>query len=147
MGVVVERVVDAPPKGVHAVLGDGWLYAVWVVGATHVRDVDDEWPAVGSRLYHRVGVWPVTIKDFTEVVESKPGELLVLRVRAWPVGEGQVRLEMHPEGDGTRIIMHEKPTTGPAKLIPPVLINWLLRARNHETLARLASIVEKRIPG
>jgi len=42
MGVGVDQVFD--------ILADGWLYPVWVVGASHLRDVDTGWPQPGSRL-------------------------------------------------------------------------------------------------
>ena len=29
-----------PPSAVWAVLADGWLYPVWVVGAARMREVD-----------------------------------------------------------------------------------------------------------
>lgn len=144
MTAVVQRRISAPVSAVQAVLSDGWLWAGWVVGATHIRDVDEAWPAVGSRLHHRVGSWPVTISDHTEVLDAEPDQLLRLRVRAWPVGEGEVRLELRGEGAGTVVVMREKPTSGPARLLPGLAINWLLRARNRESLARLASIAEHR---
>ena len=42
------RVVAATPDQVWRVLADGWLYPLWVVGATRMRDVDEHWPAVGA---------------------------------------------------------------------------------------------------
>ena len=50
-----KRVMQAPPDQVWAVLADGWLYPLWVVGASRMRDVDDHWPAPGARLHHSVG--------------------------------------------------------------------------------------------
>lgn len=144
MTAVVERDTAATPEAVQAVLADAWLWAGWVVGATHIRDVDESWPAVGAKLHHRVGSWPMTIKDYTEVTAHTPARLLVLRVRAWPVGEGEVRLELAEHVGGTRITMREKPTAGPGRFLPGLLINWLLRARNRESLARLADICERR---
>lgn len=144
MSAMVERTIEAPPSQVYRVLGDGWQYAGWVVGATHIRDVDKTWPAAGTRLYHRVGIWPMTIKDHTEVLESEQDSLLVLRARAWPMGEARVRMELSGQSGGTRVVMRESAARGPGRFIPPVLINWLLRARNRESLARLASIVENK---
>lgn len=144
MTAVVEREIAAQPQHVEAVLADAWLWAGWVVGATHIRDVDQSWPEVGAKLHHRVGSWPLTIQDYTQVTARTPARLMVLRVRAWPVGEGEVRLELTELPGGTGIVMREKPTAGPARLIPGVLINWLLRARNRESLARLADICERR---
>ncbi len=42
------RLVHATPEQVWEVLCDGWVYPVWVVGASRMREVDDSWPAVGS---------------------------------------------------------------------------------------------------
>jgi hypothetical protein len=144
MTAVSQRRICAPVGAVQAVLSDGWLWAGWVVGATHIRDVDESWPRVGARLHHRVGAWPVTISDHTEVLAAEPEKLLALRVRAWPAGEGEVRLELRADGDGTVVVMREKPTSGPVRLLPGLAVNWLLRARNRESLARLASIAERR---
>ena len=38
-----------------ATLSDGWLYSNWVVGTSHMRAVEAEWPAAGSRLHHCLG--------------------------------------------------------------------------------------------
>ncbi len=64
------RLMDATPEQVWKVLSDGWLYPLWVVGATRMRDVDEGWPAVGTRLHHSVGSWPLMLDDTTEVLES-----------------------------------------------------------------------------
>ena len=83
------RVVKASPDQVWEVLADGWLYPLWVVGASRMREVDDTWPAPGSRLHHSVGVWPALIDDTTVVVAVTPGRLLSLRARGWPAGPGR----------------------------------------------------------
>ncbi len=43
----VERVINTTPQRVWDVLADGWLYPLWVVGATRMREVDEDWPAIG----------------------------------------------------------------------------------------------------
>src|ERR1043165_7866722 len=58
-----KRLVDATPDQVWSVLADGWLYPLWVVGASRMREVDDEWPEPGARLHHSVGTWPLLIDD------------------------------------------------------------------------------------
>ena len=60
------RLMHATPEQVWAVLSDGWLYPVWV-GASRMREVDETWPEVGSKLHHSVGAWPLLIDDNTEV--------------------------------------------------------------------------------
>ena len=57
--------MEAPPERVFDALVDAWLLPVWVVGATHIRDVDDNWPEPGSVVHHQVGAWPFTISDVT----------------------------------------------------------------------------------
>ncbi len=53
------RVMHATPEQVWSVLEDGWLYPLWVVGASRMREVEDGWPAAGSKLHHSVGSWPL----------------------------------------------------------------------------------------
>ena len=53
------------PEKVWEVLADGWLYPVWVVGASRMREVDDHWPAEGAKLHHSVGTWPALLDDTT----------------------------------------------------------------------------------
>ena len=69
------RTIHATPEAVWDVLADGWLYPLWVVGASRMREVDDHWPAVGARLHHSVGSWPLLLDDETEVVAVVPGSL------------------------------------------------------------------------
>jgi uncharacterized protein YndB with AHSA1/START domain len=140
----VDRVVNAEPADVWAVLADGWLYALWVVGAARMREVDDTWPAVGARLHHSVGNWPVLIDDNTSVLEVEPGRRLKLRVRAWPAGEGEVELRLDATSDGTVVTMVEDAVAGPGVLVPKPLRDPVLKWRNVEALRRLALVVENR---
>jgi uncharacterized protein YndB with AHSA1/START domain len=139
-----KRLVDATPDQVWSVLADGWLYPLWVVGASRMREVDDEWPEPGARLHHSVGTWPLLIDDTTEVIESAPGTKLTLRARAWPSGEAGVTVHLRPNGSGTEVVIEEDAETGPATLVPRVLRDPPLRWRNVETLRRLAYLAERR---
>jgi uncharacterized protein YndB with AHSA1/START domain len=141
------RVIHATPQQVWDVLADGWLYPLWVVGATRMREVDDDWPAVGSRLHHSVGTWPLVLDDSTEVVESVPGRLLVLHAKAWPTGSAGVTIRLDPVGDETRVTMEEDAKQGPARLIPKPIRRWSLTWRNTESLRRLAYVAERRSAG
>lgn len=138
------RLVHATPEQVWDVLADGWLYPVWVVGASRMREVDDTWPAVGSRLHHSVGAWPLLIDDSTEVLDATPIHSLTLRARAWPVGEAQVHLRLDAVGADTSVTIEEEPVSGPAALVPRPVHGPGLRWRNSETLRRLAFIAEGR---
>ena len=138
---VVRRTIPAPPARVFAVLADGWSYPLWVVGASHMRDVDAAWPAVGTRLHHSVGLWPALIDDTTEVVAMDPGRRVVLSARAWPTGTARVEISLQPDADGTAVTMAEVASSGPATLLPAVVQSALLGPRNREALSRLEAIV------
>ena len=89
--VSTTRTLRASPEQVWDVLADGWLYALWVVGASRMREVDDNWPEPGSKLHHSLGAWPILINDETEVIidedaVSGPGRA------AEPAGDAGPRL-------------------------------------------------------
>ncbi len=138
------RRMQATPAKVWEVLSDGWLYPAWVVGASRMREVDEHWPATGSRLHHSVGAWPLLIDDYTEVTESTPGHSLVLRARAWPAGTAQVIIRLTPIGDETEVQILEDAVSGPGVLTPPPVRTLGLTWRNTETLRRLAYLAERR---
>jgi uncharacterized protein YndB with AHSA1/START domain len=138
------RLLHASPAQVWEVLADGWLYPLWVVGATRMREVDDSWPQVGARLHHSVGAWPVVIDDKTEVEECKPEQLLKLRAHAWPAGRADVTLRLHPVGTETEVVMEEHAAAGPGALVPRPLQDPILHWRNTEALRRLAFLAERR---
>jgi uncharacterized protein YndB with AHSA1/START domain len=140
----VQHETPATPEQVWRVLADGWLYPLWVVGATRIREVENEWPAVGSRLHHSVGVWPLVIDDNTEVLEIAEGRLLKLRARAWPGGEAEVTLHVEESGAGSVVTIEEDLVTGPGRLVPAPVRSVLLQFRNRECLARLALLAERR---
>jgi hypothetical protein len=131
---------------VWAVLADGWAYAGWVVGATHVRDVDLGWPAVGTRIHHSVGPWPLVLNDATEVVACEPGRLIELDAHAWPFGMARVRVELTEREPGvTEVRMSEEVRRGPAKVLPKPVQGALLVPRNRESLSRLAHLAAGRL--
>jgi uncharacterized protein YndB with AHSA1/START domain len=138
------RTVSATPEQVWEVLADGWLYPLFVVGASRMREVDDTWPAVGSRLHHSVGTWPLLIDDTTEVLEVEEGRRLLLKARGWPAGEAHVEISLEPSGDTTVVTIVEDATAGPGLLVPKPARDVQLHWRNVETLRRLAFVVEGR---
>lgn len=134
--------MDCTPADVFAVLEDGWSYGMWVVGAARIRDVDQTWPKVGSRIHHSVGAWPVLLSDTTEVEAVDAPRRLQLKVRAWPAGEGRVVLTCTPRGDRTEVVMEERAVSGPAQLLPAPAQDLVLHPRNVEALQRLAYLAE-----
>ena len=139
-----SRPVTATPEQVWEVLSDGWLYPLFVVGASRMRAVDDTWPAVGSRLHHSVGSWPLLLDDTTEVLEVEEGRRLLLLARGWPAGQAHVDISLQPSGETTVVTMTEDATAGPGLLVPKPLRDAQLHLRNVEALRRLAMLVEGR---
>jgi uncharacterized protein YndB with AHSA1/START domain len=136
--------IPTAPEKVFAVLADGWAFASWVVGASHIRDVDQGWPAVGTRIHHSIGPWPMMVQDVSEVLAVEPGRMLELKVKAWPLFEGVVRVEVTPNGEGTLTTMSEEFTDGPGRFVPESAIAPALRARNRESLRRLRDLAVNR---
>jgi uncharacterized protein YndB with AHSA1/START domain len=139
-----ERTIKATPEQVWDVIADGWLYPVWVVGATRMRDVDATWPGVGAHLHHSAGVWPAVISDSTEVLEVEPRRRIRLRARGWPLGEAEVELTLTAQGAETLVEIEEDAVAGPGSYVPSVLRRPVIKVRNVETLRRLAFIAEHR---
>lgn len=134
----VTRTIGAEPDEVFGVLSDGWSYASWVVGAAHMRDVDDRWPHVGARLSHRVGPWPVNVDDTTIVTGMTPDRELELDAHVWPFGAATVRMTLRPvPGGRTKVIMDEALKAPLGRYIPDALQALLIGPRNRESLARL----------
>ena len=143
---VTTKTIEATPDQIWGVLSDGWLYPLWVVGATRMREVDDHWPQPGAKLHHSAGVWPLAIDDTTEVLEATPGTRLKLRARGWPAGAAEVEISLTPQGAGTLVELREDAVSGPGRLVPAPLRQPMLHVRNVEALRRLAAIAEGRHP-
>jgi uncharacterized protein YndB with AHSA1/START domain len=140
----VNAHIDAAPGEVFAVLANGWYYSGWVVGTSHIRAVEADWPSPGSRLFHASGVWPAPLRDETEVEEVTPGERLVVMARGRPMGEARVEIVLSPMDGGTDVTMTETPVSGPGQWFHNPLSETVLMRRNVESLARLAAIAERR---
>ncbi|MFF0545443.1 SRPBCC family protein [Nocardia thailandica] len=134
--------VPVPCERAFATLADGWLYASWVVGASHIRRVDPDWPAVGSRIHYSVGLWPVLIRDTTVVRSVEGPHRLELEARLWSLGSAGIRLTLTETQPGyTTIEMVERAISGPGHLVPGPAQDLLFAARNQESLNRLAALI------
>ena len=137
--------VEAPIEAVWAVLADGWSYAGWVVGASHIRDVDTGWPKCGTRIHHSVGPWPLVIQDTTEVVRCEAGRVLELDARLWPAGAARITFTLQARSEAlTHVRMAERVVRGPSALLPKFAQDALLIPRNKETLQRLNALARGR---
>lgn len=135
--------IHATAEEVFAVLSDPDCYPRWVVGAAGIRDHDEEFPAVGSRFHHKVGSWPVGVKDYTEVTEIDPPNRIVLKAKARPLGTATIELDMRESAGGTEVRMEEVPGDRMTSLVVGnPFADTALRVRNAEALMRLKRLVE-----
>jgi hypothetical protein len=142
---VVQQIIEAPPERIFAVLADGWSYGDWVVGTAHIRDVDTDWPAPGSHIYHKVSVWPAHLNDKTLAVSSDPPRELVMRPHLWLFGELTVRFTLTPVNEReTRVTLAEEPVAGPLRWLRTKVDDLLLHRRNSEALRRLSDLATRR---
>ena len=113
-----EIMIAAPPEAVWEVLADPFTYADWVVGTRKIRGADESWPAVGSRLHHTVGFPPLTLRDYSQVLESAPPRRLALRAKLRPLGILRVDIELEPVDGGARthLKLQEYVEGGPLRL-------------------------------
>ncbi|WP_195210268.1 SRPBCC family protein [Actinomarinicola tropica] len=133
--VEVRGPLPAPPEAVWAVLADPRTYPDWLVGAQHIRAVDDGFPAPGTRFHHSVGpVEEATIDDVSESIAAEPPHRLLLDVHVGRT-EGLVELLVQPQGDGSFLTFREKPR-GHLSVATPALRPALF-ARNAVSLRRL----------
>jgi hypothetical protein len=136
--------INASRTAVFGVLSDGWKYSNWVVGTSHMRAVEDAWPAVGSKLYHASGAWPLVTRDETEVAAVEADRKLALTARGGPFGTAHIVIELEDDGAGCRVTMRETPAAGPGRWLHNPITEALLTRRNTEALARLAAVAEQR---
>jgi hypothetical protein len=134
----VTQLFTSPAADVWTVIEDGWLYSGWVVGASRIRAVDDQWPQVGAKLHHSVGSWPFLLDDSTSVTAVEPGRKLELLARGWPMGEAKIVITLEDLGGaGCRVSIAEDAVRGPGKVVPKALRDPVIGVRNRETLKRL----------
>jgi hypothetical protein len=142
--LTVKRDTTATRRQVWDVIADGWTYSQWVVGNSRMRAVDPAWPAVGSKIHHTIGIWPIVINDETEVESCTPEEELVLLARTRPFGQARIALRLYDMSDGCRIEMAEVPVGGPLNLVPRRVALAVAFPRNRECTWRLAALAERR---
>jgi uncharacterized protein YndB with AHSA1/START domain len=132
----------ASPDEVFAALANPENYGDWVVGSDAVRDADPDWPKVGSRFHHRVGLGLLKVDDHTEVLEVEPPHRLVILARARPLGTAEVTISLIGCNGETDVTMIEVAGDRFSRLALNRLTDPLIHVRNAEALRRLKRIVE-----
>jgi uncharacterized protein YndB with AHSA1/START domain len=135
--------IHAAPEDIFNVLSNANAYEHWVVGCQEIRDADDAFPAPGSSFEHRIGIGPLRVQDTTTVVDASPPRRLVLRTRAWPLGETVVDLRMSGRRDGTEVEMRQQPAAGPIAKLDNPLQQLFTSLRDRECLRRLRKLAEQ----
>ncbi|MEO6989228.1 MAG: SRPBCC domain-containing protein [Aquihabitans sp.] len=133
----------ASPERVFAVLADPTSYPQWLIGASEIRDHDADWPAVGSKFHHLVGVKPFVLADSTEVIAVDRDRSLKLHVRARPFVSAIATFTITGGPGGSVVCIEEEPaerTVG--NLVRPVL-DPMIHVRNHRSLRRLAVLLDR----
>ncbi len=139
------RILHCRPEDVFDVLADGWLFTTWVVGASRMRGQDPGWPAVGTRLHHSFGVWPLVIDDVTTVLEWDSPHRMVIQPKGWPLGEARVELVVEEHRRGCKVTIVENAVAGPGSWVPDLLMQPMVWIRNRETLRRLGWVAAGRV--
>jgi hypothetical protein len=134
--------VNATPEAVFDVLSDPRSFARWVVGSRKIRGADPEWPAEGTSFDHSVGLGPFTLADCTSVKRSERPRLLTLLVRARPLTQAVVTLQMRRAAAGTLVEMDEHPADRRSRIFFNAFTQPLIRLRNAESLRRLKALAE-----
>jgi uncharacterized protein YndB with AHSA1/START domain len=101
--VAVSAAMPLAASEIFDCLVDPRTYPHWLVGARDIRAVDEQWPEPGAAFHHRVGlIGPLKIADSSEVVEIDQPRLLVLEVRARPLGRAMARFALAERARPTR---------------------------------------------
>lgn len=142
---VTRLVVDTERRDVFDVLRDGWLYSYWLRGARRIRSVDENWPDVGSKLWHALGGFGLTmIRDSTTVRAVDDDSMIELGARARPLGAFCVRIRLAAIEGGTLVTMEERPVEGEVERRHNPLVSLLLHHRNRSSLRRLRRLARGR---
>ena len=137
-----SREFAASTSEVFSFLVDPTTYPSWLVGASEMRAIDDDWPRVGSRFHHRVGIGPLAIPDNSEVLAIEPDRMLRLAVRARPLISAVVTFTLLGQDDRCVVSFEEEP--GPraiGNLVRPIF-DPITHMRNHLSLKRLDTLIE-----
>ncbi len=138
-----SREFAATPTNVFAVLVDPESYPHWLIGTDRIRDVDSNWPAIGSKFHHVVGFGPLKIADDTEVIDIEDGRMLQLKVRARPLISAVATFRVVGEATSCVVTLEEEPAIRSIGNLVRPLLDPTVHMRNHRSLRRLAAVVDE----
>jgi len=138
-----SREIPAPPSQVFDVLVDPTTYPEWLIGTSSIREVDESWPAPGSRFHHRIGLGPFAIPDATRLIAVERNESLVLEVRVRPLILAVVTFRVTGNTDRSVVTMEEEPKLRFIGNLVRPLLDPVIHVRNHRSLRRLFLLFER----
>jgi uncharacterized protein YndB with AHSA1/START domain len=144
MTVNTVTVSESPDRVFDALL-DPRTYPEWLVGARRIRKVEPDWPEVGSRFHHSIGVGRVRVRDSTSVMELDRPRCLRLRAGMGVLGAAEVTFHLSPVEDGTEVRIDETPFGGPVRLmwwLARPIVAAMLWGRNAVSLDTFRELVE-----
>ncbi|WP_225803307.1 SRPBCC family protein [Streptomyces sp. NK15101] len=131
-----NRLIEAPPDAVWAVLSDGRSYARFVVGTHESWEQDGQWPVAGAELGYTLKLGPWSYQGRTVSRVCEPVHRLELEARTH-LGSARIAFRIEPWGDGTLVVVDEHPLQGPAARWHNSGADALLRWRHRKMLDRL----------
>lgn len=142
-----HKLIRRPPPAVWAVLCDPSRYGEWVLGPSESSPLDEDWPAVGSRLRYTIRLGPWAVEGVTTVRNNEPGRELELEAAFKGLGTARILLQLRPWGEDTLVICDEHPLRGIGGTLHNPVGEALLQLRHRSMLARLAEVVEQQHHG
>lgn len=141
-GATVARDLAQAPEAVMAVLTRAETFPLWVVGPGRVVSIDAAWPGIGTGFTHETGRGPLKVRDRTtmQFLDADNGRITLLAA-VRPFGQAAIQIHVTPRGQGSRVVMHERPISGPGSWLPQALYRPTLHARNVVALWRLERVV------
>jgi uncharacterized protein YndB with AHSA1/START domain len=143
---IVNVVIERPREQVWDVLSDGYAFQEWVVGTREIRDVDADWPELGSSIHYSFGWGPLTLDGQTVVRQVEPGRRLGLEADAGLLGTARIVIELDEWGEDTVVILDEHPLRGPSYLLHNTVTDAVLLLRGRPMVQNLAKLVARRHP-
>lgn len=142
-GVTTAIDLAVPPPQLLAWLLHAPAFPLWVVGPGRVVQVDDEWPSPDAGFTHETGRGPLHYRDRTVLqdLDTSAGRV-ALEAMVRPLGLALIQLHVTESDGGSRLVMHERPLSGPATLIPTAIYRPALFLRNQFAMRRLRRLVD-----
>jgi hypothetical protein len=137
--------LPVPVERAFLLLEDPRSLRTLVPGARRIRRFDPAWPAPGTLVHHTVGVFPLLVRDTTEVLACERDHRLLLEARLQMLGTFLIDMRLEPDGSASRLVIEETVIRGPFGhgLLRPG-IEVLIMLRNLELGRRFRRLLEQR---